>query len=101
MNQFILNIMKVYCISSVIYILYSLYLRYTKAENIEDVLKDNEELLNKYKKIKKNRIMVFIIGIVIGLVFLIISEPSISTSIQQIANSTKSIVNDVSDISVI
>jgi hypothetical protein len=101
MNQFILNIMKVYCISSVIYILYSLYLRYTKAENIEDILKDNEELLNKYKKIKKNRIMVFIIGIVIGLVFLIINEPSISSSIQQIANSTKSIVNDVSDISVI
>jgi hypothetical protein len=101
MNQFILNIMKVYCISSVIYILYSLYLRYTKAENIEDVLKDNEELLIKYKKIKKNRIMVFIIGIVIGLVFLIINEPSISSSIQQIANSTKSIVNDVSDISVI
>jgi uncharacterized protein YoxC len=45
--------------------------------------------------------MVFIIGIVIGLVFLIINEPSISSSIQQIANSTKSIVNDVSDISVI
>ena len=101
MNQFILNIMKVYCISSVIYILYSLYLRYTKAENIEAKLKDNEELLNKYKKIKKNRIIVFIIGIVIGLVFLIINEPSISSSIQQIANSTKSIVNDVSDISVI
>ena len=101
MNQFILNIMKVYCISSVIYIIYSLYLRYTKAENIEALLKDNEELLNKYKKIKKNRIMVFIIGIVIGLVILIINEPSISSSIQQITISTKSIVNDVSDISVI
>jgi hypothetical protein len=101
MNQFILNIMKVYCIASVIYIIYSVYLKYTKAETIEDILKDNEELLNKYNKIKKNKTMIFIIGVVIGLVILIINEPSISSSIQQMTFSTKSIVNDVSDISVI
>lgn len=101
MNQFILNIMKVYCIASLVYIIYSIYLKYTKAENIEDILKDNEDLKEKYNKIKKNRIMVFIIGIVIGLVILIISEPSISSTIQQMTISTKTIVNDVSDISVI
>ena len=101
MNQFILNIMKVYCISSVIYILYSIYLKYTKAETVEDILKDNKDVLDKYNKIKKNRIMVFIIGVVIGLVILIMSEPSISSTIQQMTISTKSIVEDVSDISVI
>ncbi len=101
MNQFILNIMKVYCIASIIYILYSIYLKYTKANTIEDILKDNKELEDKYNKIKKTRIMVFIIGIVIGLVILIITEPSISSSIQQMTIPNKSIVNDVSDISVI
>jgi hypothetical protein len=100
MNQFILNIMKVYCIASLIYIIYSLYLRFNKSEMVEDILKDNEDLKDKYIKIKKNRIMVFIIGIVIGLVILIISEPS-SLSFQQIATNTKTIVEDVSDISVI
>jgi hypothetical protein len=100
MNQFILNVMKVYCIASLVYIIYSLYLRFNKSDTVEDILKDNEDLKDKYIKIKKNRIMVFIIGIVIGLVILIISEPS-SLSFQQIATNTKTIVEDVSDISVI
>jgi hypothetical protein len=99
MNQFILYIMKVYCIASVIYVLYALYLKYTDAETINDILKDDEELTNKYNKIKKNRIMVFIIGIVIGLIILIISEPSISIS--KLVSNNKSLVEDVSDISVI
>lgn len=100
MNQFILNIMKVYCIASLVYIIYSLFLRFNKSETVEDILKNNEDLKDKYIKIKKNRIMVFIIGIVIGLVILIISEPS-TLSFQQIATNTKTIVEDVSDISVI
>jgi hypothetical protein len=99
MNQFILNIMKVYCIASIVYIVYALYLKYTEAETINDILKDNEDLTNKYNKIKKNRIMVFIIGIVIGLIILIISEPSLSIS--KLVSHNKSLVEDVSDISVI
>lgn len=99
MNQFILNIMKVYCIASVIYVLYALYLKYTDAETINDILKDDEELTNKYNKINKNRIMVFIIGVVIGLIILIISEPSLSIS--KFVSNNKSLVEDVSDISVI
>ncbi len=103
MNQFILNIMKVYCIASVIYIIYALYLKLTKSENIDDVLKDNKDLKEKYDKLKKNRVMVFIIGIVIGLGVIIMSEPSniISKTISSAAMSTKSIVEDISDISVI
>ena len=99
MHQFILNIMKVYCIASIIYVLYALYLKYTEAETINDILKDNEELTNKYNKIKKNRIMVFIIGLVIGLIILIINEPSLSIS--KLVSHNKSLVEDVSDIIVI
>ena len=58
------------------------------------------DLKNKYNKIKKTRVMVFIIGIVIGLVYLIINEP-ISINIPKLVSSTKSLVEDVSDISVI
>ena len=103
MEQFILSIMKVYCIASFVYIIYILYLKYTKSENVNDILKDNEDLKEKYNKLKRNRIMVFIIGIVIGLVVIIMNEPPsiISKSISSAAISTKSIVEDVSDISVI
>ena len=101
MEQFILNIMKVYCIASFVYIIYILYLNFTKAENINDILKDNEELKDKYNKLKKNRIMVFIIGIVIGLVIIVLNEPSSSKLLSQSPASTKYIVEDVSDISVI
>jgi hypothetical protein len=98
MEQFILSIMKVYCIASSIYIIYILYLKYTKAENIDDLLKDNEDLKERYNKIKRNRIMVFIIGIVIGLVIIVLNEPS--NNILS-CGSTKNIVEDVSDIRVI
>ncbi len=103
MNQYILNIMKVYCIASVVYLICILYLRLTKSETVDDILKGDEDLKEKYNKLKKNRIMVFIIGIVIGLGFMIMNEPSsiISKTISSAAVSTKSIVEDISDISVI
>ena len=104
MNQFILNIMKVYCIASVVYIIYAIYLKLSKSENVNDILENNKDLKDKYNKIKKNRIMVFIIGVVIGLGVIIMNEPSsinISKTISSAAMSTKSIVEDISDISVI
>lgn len=99
MDQFILSIMKVYCIASFVYIIYILYLKLTKAENVNDILKDNEDLKERYNKLKRNRIMVFIIGIVIGLVIIVLNEPS--SNISSAIISAKSIVEDVSDISVI
>ncbi len=97
MNQFILNIMTVYCIASIVYIL---YLFFMKPQKIDDLIKNNEILKEKYKNIKKKRITIFIIGIVIGLGFIIIndSEPLLN-NINKIK--IKSIVEDVSDISVI
>jgi hypothetical protein len=100
MNPFILNIMKVYCIATIVYIIYTLYLKFTKAEQLDELLKDNENLKNKYIKIKKNRIMVFIIGIVIGLGVIILNEPA-PINIKKIVLGTKSLIEDVSDISVI
>jgi len=97
MNQFILNIMIVYSIASIIYIL-SLFL--IKSKSIKDILDD--EQLEEYNKIKKKKIMIFIIGIVLGLCFIIIfDKKSISTEIKSSITNIKNIVEDVSDISVI
>ncbi len=103
MNQFILNIMKVYCTASVIYIIYSFYLNFTKAETVEDIIKDTD-ILEKYNKIKKRRIMVFIFGILVGLAIIVVYDSdsvSLSDKISQSFTNIKSIVEDVSDISVI
>jgi hypothetical protein len=95
--------MKIYSIASVIYLIYYIYLKFTHAETVEDILKDDpihSTILDKFNKIKKTRIMVFIIGIVIGLVILVISEPEV-ISLDKPIIQMKSIVEDVSDISVI
>ncbi len=92
----------VYCIASIVYIIYALFLKLTNSENVNDILKDNKDIKEKYDKLKKNRIMIFIIGIVIGLGVIIMNEPSsISNTISSAVMSTKSIVEDISDISVI
>jgi threonine/homoserine/homoserine lactone efflux protein len=102
MNQFLFNLLKVYGIASLVYIAYLIYLKISHQETLEDKIKklndnDNENLLlDEYKKNKRIRIMVFIIGVVIGLAVLIMNEPE---SMKEINN--KIIVTDVSDISVI
>ncbi len=96
MNQFILNIMIVYCIASVIYIL-SLF--FYKSNKLKDILID--EQLEEYNKIKKQKIMIFIIGIVIGLCFIIIFDKISTDTVSKASISVKSIIEDVSDISVI
>ena len=97
MNQFILNVMIVYTIASIIYLLSLLLL---KSNKITDIL--NEEQMEEYSKIKKQKIMVFIIGIVIGLCFIILFDNFFNKeAISKATISVKNIVEDVSDISVI
>jgi formate hydrogenlyase subunit 3/multisubunit Na+/H+ antiporter MnhD subunit len=97
MNQFILNVMIVYTIASIIYLL-SLFL--LKSNKITDIL--NEEQMEEYSKIRKQKIMVFIIGIVIGLCFIILFDNFFNKeAISKATISVKNIVEDVSDISVI
>ena len=95
MNQFILNIMIVYSIASIIYLIYSLVSKSTK---MSDIL--TEQQMEEYNKIKKQRTMVFIIGVVIGLCFIIVFDKT-SISLPDTAIKMKHIVEDVSDISVI
>ncbi len=97
MNQFILNVMIVYSIASIIYLL-SLFLY--KSKNIKDIL--NDEQLDEYNKIKKQKIMIFIIGIVIGLCFIILFDNfSFKNTVSKTSTNIKNLVEDVSDISVI
>ena len=95
MNQFILNIMIVYSIASIVYLIYSLVSKSTK---MSDIL--TEQQMEEYNKIKKRRTMVFIIGVVIGLCFIIVFDKT-SISLPDTTIKMKLIVEDVSDISVI
>jgi hypothetical protein len=96
MNKFILNIMIVYCVASIVYIL-GLFIKPT---NMKDFL--TEEQLEEYNKIKKRRSMIFIIGIVVGLCIIIMIEPnSLTNNFNKLNINTKQMIEDVSDISVI
>ncbi len=96
MNQFILNVMIVYSIASIIYLL-SLF--FYKTKKIQDIL--NDEQMEEYNKIKKQKMMIFIIGIVVGLCVIIMLDKTSSNNISKASIQMKSIVEDVSDISVI
>jgi hypothetical protein len=97
MNQIILGFIKVYMTASLIYFLYIIYLKLSKKPSFDFYLQNNEDLLNKYNKIKKHRSMVFILGVLIGLGVLVLTDDS---KIDVISNGKK-IINDVSDIRVI
>lgn len=102
MNQFILNIMIVYSIASIVYLLSLIFMKSTQ---IKDIL--YEDQLEEYNKIKKKKIMVFIIGVVLGLCFIIMfdkisvnTNTDIKSSVVSIKK-IKNVVEDISDISVI
>lgn len=97
MNQILLGIIKVYMTASLVYIVYIIYLKLSKKPSFDVYLQNNEELLNKYNQMKKHRMMIFILGILIGLGVLVLTD---NTKNSIINNATK-IVSDVSDIKVI
>ena len=100
MNQFVYNIMLIYFIASCIYFVYLIYLRLTNAKKLTYYLSHDEELLSKYNKIKKNHIMVFIIGILIGLMYIVMNQSD--STIESFKNiSNKYSVSDVDDIKVL
>ena len=92
--------MLIYFIASCIYIVYLIYLRLTNTKQISDYLSHDEELLSQYNKIKKNHIMVFIIGILIGLMYIVMNQSD--STIKLLKNiSNKYSVSDVDDIKVL
>jgi hypothetical protein len=65
-----------------------------------DYLAHDENLLAKYKKIKRNHIMIFIIGILIGLMYIVMNQPDkILEKLSIKYNITN--VSDISDIKVL
>ena len=95
MNQILFSIIKVYVIASIIYFIYLAYLKITNSISFDVYLQNNEELLNKYNKMNKHKNMVFILGILVGLGVLMLTEN------KEIVKINPSIVNDISDIAVI
>ena len=91
MNQIILNLMIINSIATIIYIIYIIY-KY-KNDNMDKLLESNKEILDQYNKNKRSNITVYIIGILLGLIILVITDceyikPSVLPKI----------VSDVSDI---
>jgi hypothetical protein len=91
MNQILRGVLIIYVISTLFYLIYTKYTD-SKINNIIDNL--DEEIKDEYNKINKYRMLVFILGVLVGLGILIFTEPE--NIIKTVSN-----VSDVSDINVI
>ena len=91
MNQILRGILIIYVISTLFYFIYKKYTD-NQINKIIDNLDDEHK--ETYNKINRYRILVFIIGIIIGLGILIFIEPD---TIKKTINN----VTDISDINVI
>jgi hypothetical protein len=91
MNQILRGILIIYVISTLFYFIYKKYTD-NQINKIIDNLDDEHK--EAYNKINRYRILVFIIGIIIGLGILIFIEPD---TIKKTINN----VTDISDINVI
>ncbi len=94
MNEILKGILIIYIISTIFYFIYK-----KKTENDINtiILNLDEDNLNKYNKIKKTRTFVFIIGILVGLGLLLLTDTKeIKKKICNIND-----INDISDINVI
>ena len=84
-------------IGTIVYIVYFIFTKVKKEDTIEKLFKTSEnDNYEQYKKIKNKHITVYIIGILIGLMFLVLNEKTLIKEItkpQKIDN-----VTDVSDI---
>ena len=93
MNSLLLNLMIIYSIASLLYIVY--FKIFKKEQNITKLLSNNADLLDEYTNIKKQHITVFIICIIIILIILIFSESN------KLVVSSTSVINDIHDIKVV
>jgi hypothetical protein len=94
MNQIIRGILIIYVISTLFYLIYTKYTDNQVNKIIDNLDEENKEA---FKKINRYKILVFILGILVGLGILIFIEPeTINKTIF-----TRSNVSDISDINVI
>ena len=84
-------------IGMVFYIIYIIYSKVKKEDNIEILFTiPNENNYEQYKKIKKKHTIVYIIGTLVGLMFLILNEKK-TVIVKEKLNISKS-VSDISEI---
>jgi len=83
-------------IGTIFYILYFIFTKVKKQESVTLLFKTLNENDNyeKYKKIKKRRMTVYIMGILIGLIYLVLTESN--STIKETA--TKPVISHVTDI---
>ncbi len=91
--------MLIYCIASIVYILFLIYQKIKKVPSFEEMLKDNDTLMTKYKELKKTRTIVFIIGLLIGFAYILLFENESKPPIVQPNMSLKNV--SIKDIQVI
>ncbi len=91
MNEILRGILIIYVISTLFYLIYTKYTDNKVNEIINNLDENNKEA---YNKINRFRMLVFIIGIIVGLGILIFIEPE---NIKKIITN----VTDISDINVI
>jgi hypothetical protein len=92
MNYTIVNVGMVYCIASIVYLIYLFYLNLTSKNSVDDIIAQcDNSVIENYKKLKRNRIMIFIIGLLVGLITIIVYEPNMPIKLNID-------INDVSDI---
>ena len=95
MNIILYNLMLVNFISTIFYILYLIYNKYTK-NNIDNILKNlDEDDYDLYKRTKKKHTTIYIFGILIGLIYLILTDK------QQVIDKSSIFIkyNQISDVS--
>ncbi len=91
MNEILRGILIIYVISTLFYLIYTKYTDNKVNEIINNLDENNKEA---YNKINRFRMLVFIIGIIVGFGILIFIEPE---NIKKIITN----VTDISDINVI
>ena len=88
----------------VVYAIYLVYLKVTKAETIKDLLNKDlkpEEKIDEYKKIKNKHMMVFIIGVLVGFVIVLVKDNKMIKNVINTKYNHSINISDVEDISVL
>jgi hypothetical protein len=93
MNQILYNIMLINFIATSIYLLFIVYTRVNKKDNIE-ILFNSEDNYILYKKIKNKHIAMFVVGLLVGLIVVVLFDTNVSTAPSTIRMNTL----DVSDV---
>ena len=95
--------MLVNFISSIFYILYFIYEKSKKQDNINDIVKKlDPDDYDLYKKHVRKRISIYIFGILIGLIVLVLTDKDKKQIIEITPISSKYIshkINNISDVS--